>query len=120
MSVSVLVPTTGQWTEVAGYAALADELGYDSINCSHIRARDSFTTLAAWRAWRHARGSRPPSPRFIIVRQRRWPKPRRPWTTFPGDAFGWVWEPAIAGRHRRRPGRTAARQRQASATPRAG
>jgi alkanesulfonate monooxygenase SsuD/methylene tetrahydromethanopterin reductase-like flavin-dependent oxidoreductase (luciferase family) len=47
MSVSVLVPTTGQWTEVAGYAALADELGYDSINCSHIRARDSFTTLAA-------------------------------------------------------------------------
>jgi hypothetical protein len=47
MSVGVLVPTTGQWTEVAGYAALADELGYDSINCSHIRARDSFTTLAA-------------------------------------------------------------------------
>ena len=47
MSVSVLVPTSGQWSEVAGYAALADELGYDSINCSHIRARDSFTTLAA-------------------------------------------------------------------------
>jgi hypothetical protein len=41
MSVSVLVPTTGQWSEVAGYAALADELGYDSINCSHIRARDT-------------------------------------------------------------------------------
>jgi alkanesulfonate monooxygenase SsuD/methylene tetrahydromethanopterin reductase-like flavin-dependent oxidoreductase (luciferase family) len=47
MRVSVRVPTTGQWSEVAGYAALADELGYDSINCSHIRARDSFTTLAA-------------------------------------------------------------------------
>jgi alkanesulfonate monooxygenase SsuD/methylene tetrahydromethanopterin reductase-like flavin-dependent oxidoreductase (luciferase family) len=47
MSVSVLVPTTGAWSEVAGYAALADELGYESINCSHISARDSFTTLAA-------------------------------------------------------------------------
>jgi len=47
MSVSVLVPTTGQWSEVVGYAKLADELGYESINCSHISARDSFTTLAA-------------------------------------------------------------------------
>jgi alkanesulfonate monooxygenase SsuD/methylene tetrahydromethanopterin reductase-like flavin-dependent oxidoreductase (luciferase family) len=47
MSVSVLVPTTGEWSEVVGHAALADELGYESINCSHISARDSFTTLAA-------------------------------------------------------------------------
>ena len=47
MSVSVLVPTTGQWSDVVGYAALADELGYESINCSHISARDSFSTLAA-------------------------------------------------------------------------
>jgi alkanesulfonate monooxygenase SsuD/methylene tetrahydromethanopterin reductase-like flavin-dependent oxidoreductase (luciferase family) len=47
MSVSVLVPTTGQWSEVVGHAKLADELGYESINCSHISARDSFTTLAA-------------------------------------------------------------------------
>ena len=47
MSVSVLVPTTGQWSDVVGYAKLADELGYESINCSHISARDSFTTLAA-------------------------------------------------------------------------
>ncbi|MEZ0053995.1 alkanesulfonate monooxygenase SsuD/methylene tetrahydromethanopterin reductase-like flavin-dependent oxidoreductase (luciferase family) [Mycobacterium sp. MAA66] len=47
MTVSVLVPTTGPWSEVAGYAALADELGYESVNCSHISARDSFTTLAA-------------------------------------------------------------------------
>jgi alkanesulfonate monooxygenase SsuD/methylene tetrahydromethanopterin reductase-like flavin-dependent oxidoreductase (luciferase family) len=46
MSVSVLVPTTGPWSEVTGYAALADELGYESVNCSHISARDSFTTLA--------------------------------------------------------------------------
>jgi alkanesulfonate monooxygenase SsuD/methylene tetrahydromethanopterin reductase-like flavin-dependent oxidoreductase (luciferase family) len=29
------------------HARLADELGYDSIMCSHIAARDSFTTLAA-------------------------------------------------------------------------
>jgi alkanesulfonate monooxygenase SsuD/methylene tetrahydromethanopterin reductase-like flavin-dependent oxidoreductase (luciferase family) len=47
MSVSVLVPTTGQWSEVVGYAKLADELGCESINCSHISARDSFRTLAA-------------------------------------------------------------------------
>jgi hypothetical protein len=47
MSVSVLVPTTGPRSAVAGHAALADELGYDSINCSHVRARDSFATLAA-------------------------------------------------------------------------
>src|SRR6478735_4852040 len=47
MTASILVPTTGQWSEVANYAVLANELGYDSINCSHSRARDSFTTLAA-------------------------------------------------------------------------
>jgi alkanesulfonate monooxygenase SsuD/methylene tetrahydromethanopterin reductase-like flavin-dependent oxidoreductase (luciferase family) len=29
------------------YARLADELGYDSINCSHIASRDSFAVLAA-------------------------------------------------------------------------
>jgi alkanesulfonate monooxygenase SsuD/methylene tetrahydromethanopterin reductase-like flavin-dependent oxidoreductase (luciferase family) len=29
------------------YARLAEELGYDSINCSHIAARDSFAVLAA-------------------------------------------------------------------------
>ena len=28
------------------YARLADELGYDTIACSHIAARDSFTTLS--------------------------------------------------------------------------
>jgi len=28
-------------------AHTADQLGYESINCSHIAARDSFTTLAA-------------------------------------------------------------------------
>ena len=29
------------------YARMADELGYDSINCGHIASRDSFTVLAA-------------------------------------------------------------------------
>jgi alkanesulfonate monooxygenase SsuD/methylene tetrahydromethanopterin reductase-like flavin-dependent oxidoreductase (luciferase family) len=29
------------------HARLADELGYDSVLCSHIAARDSFTVLAA-------------------------------------------------------------------------
>jgi alkanesulfonate monooxygenase SsuD/methylene tetrahydromethanopterin reductase-like flavin-dependent oxidoreductase (luciferase family) len=46
MRTSVLVPTTGDIASVREHAALADELGYDSINCSHISARDSFTTLA--------------------------------------------------------------------------
>src|SRR5205807_1748684 len=46
MKTSVLIPTTGDIATVREYAVLADELGYDSINCSHIAARDSFTTLA--------------------------------------------------------------------------
>src|SRR5579859_6629757 len=46
MKTSVLIPTTGDIATVREHAALADELGYDSINCSHIAARDSFTTLA--------------------------------------------------------------------------
>jgi alkanesulfonate monooxygenase SsuD/methylene tetrahydromethanopterin reductase-like flavin-dependent oxidoreductase (luciferase family) len=47
MKTSVLIPTTGDIDTVREHAVLADELGYDSINCSHIAARDSFTTLAA-------------------------------------------------------------------------
>jgi len=35
------------FAEAAGYARLAEELGYDSVLCSHIAARDSFTVLAA-------------------------------------------------------------------------
>jgi alkanesulfonate monooxygenase SsuD/methylene tetrahydromethanopterin reductase-like flavin-dependent oxidoreductase (luciferase family) len=46
VTVSVLLPTTGGWAGVVGYAQLAGCLGYESINCSHISARDSFTTLA--------------------------------------------------------------------------
>ena len=46
MKTSVLVPTTGDIATVREHAAMADRLGYDSINCSHIAARDSFTTLA--------------------------------------------------------------------------
>jgi alkanesulfonate monooxygenase SsuD/methylene tetrahydromethanopterin reductase-like flavin-dependent oxidoreductase (luciferase family) len=46
MKTSVLIPTTGDFPTVREHAVLADELGYDSINCSHIAARDSFTTLA--------------------------------------------------------------------------
>jgi alkanesulfonate monooxygenase SsuD/methylene tetrahydromethanopterin reductase-like flavin-dependent oxidoreductase (luciferase family) len=37
----------GPFSTMTAYAKLADELGYDSINCSHIAARDSFTTLAS-------------------------------------------------------------------------
>src|SRR6201996_8686009 len=46
MKTSVLIPTTGDIETVREHAAMADQLGYDSINCSHIAARDSFTTLA--------------------------------------------------------------------------
>jgi alkanesulfonate monooxygenase SsuD/methylene tetrahydromethanopterin reductase-like flavin-dependent oxidoreductase (luciferase family) len=43
----VLLPTTGDFATVVRHARLADELGYESVYCSHISARDSFTTLAA-------------------------------------------------------------------------
>jgi alkanesulfonate monooxygenase SsuD/methylene tetrahydromethanopterin reductase-like flavin-dependent oxidoreductase (luciferase family) len=46
MKTSVLIPTTGDIAAVRDHATLADQLGYDSVNCSHIAARDSFTTLA--------------------------------------------------------------------------
>jgi alkanesulfonate monooxygenase SsuD/methylene tetrahydromethanopterin reductase-like flavin-dependent oxidoreductase (luciferase family) len=39
-------PGTGDIATVREHATLADQLGYDSVNCSHIAARDSFTTLA--------------------------------------------------------------------------
>ncbi|MDT7670654.1 MAG: hypothetical protein QOC74_3437 [Pseudonocardiales bacterium] len=38
---------TESFASTVEYARLADELGYDTIMCSHIAARDSFTTLAA-------------------------------------------------------------------------
>ena len=46
MKISVLIPTTGDIAAVREHARTADQLGYDSVNCSHIAARDSFTTLA--------------------------------------------------------------------------
>ncbi len=46
MKISVLIPTTGEIATVREHAAIADQLRYDSVNCSHIAARDSFTTLA--------------------------------------------------------------------------
>lgn len=47
MKLSVLIPTTGEFDQIVKHARLADELGFESVNCSHISARDSFTTLAA-------------------------------------------------------------------------
>ncbi len=47
MKLSALIPTTGEFGQIVRHARLADELGFESINCSHISARDSFTTLAA-------------------------------------------------------------------------
>jgi len=46
MKTSVLIPTVGEIATVREYAVLAGRLGYDSVNCSHIAARDSFITLA--------------------------------------------------------------------------
>jgi len=46
VTLRILLPTTGDWAEITSHAKLADQLGYESINCSHITARDSFTTLA--------------------------------------------------------------------------
>src|ERR1700744_6179438 len=46
MKTSVLIPASGHIATAREHPELADRLGYDSINCSHIAARDSFTTLA--------------------------------------------------------------------------
>src|ERR1700746_1340991 len=47
MSLSYLNPATEPFEAAVRYARLADELGYESINCAHIAARDSFTLLSA-------------------------------------------------------------------------
>lgn len=47
MQLSCQLPPAGPSRDALAYASLADELGYASINCSHIAGRDSFTTLAA-------------------------------------------------------------------------
>jgi alkanesulfonate monooxygenase SsuD/methylene tetrahydromethanopterin reductase-like flavin-dependent oxidoreductase (luciferase family) len=47
MSLSYLNPATEPFEAAVRYARLADELGYESINCPHIAARDSFTLLSA-------------------------------------------------------------------------
>jgi alkanesulfonate monooxygenase SsuD/methylene tetrahydromethanopterin reductase-like flavin-dependent oxidoreductase (luciferase family) len=46
-ALSFLVPPRESFAAALGYAELAEELGYDSVNCTHIAARDSFTVLAA-------------------------------------------------------------------------
>jgi alkanesulfonate monooxygenase SsuD/methylene tetrahydromethanopterin reductase-like flavin-dependent oxidoreductase (luciferase family) len=47
MLLSAQIPTTAQFPEMTALARLADDLGYDTITCSHIAARDSFTSLSA-------------------------------------------------------------------------
>jgi alkanesulfonate monooxygenase SsuD/methylene tetrahydromethanopterin reductase-like flavin-dependent oxidoreductase (luciferase family) len=44
---SCAIPALEPFDAAVGHARLADELGYDSINFSHIAARDSFTMAAA-------------------------------------------------------------------------
>jgi alkanesulfonate monooxygenase SsuD/methylene tetrahydromethanopterin reductase-like flavin-dependent oxidoreductase (luciferase family) len=45
-ALSCLLPARESFAALAGHAQLAEALGYDSVNCSHIAARDSFTVLA--------------------------------------------------------------------------
>jgi alkanesulfonate monooxygenase SsuD/methylene tetrahydromethanopterin reductase-like flavin-dependent oxidoreductase (luciferase family) len=44
---SIQIPATASFPSAVRYAGLAEELGFESINCSHIAARDSFTLLSA-------------------------------------------------------------------------
>ena len=44
---SCQIPAMESFTAATKYARLADELGYDSVNCSHIAGRDSFAVLSA-------------------------------------------------------------------------
>ncbi|QUQ63677.1 LLM class flavin-dependent oxidoreductase [Kutzneria sp. CA-103260] len=46
MLLSCQIPTTVPFPEMAALAQLADKLGYDTVTCSHIAARDSFTALS--------------------------------------------------------------------------
>ena len=45
-ALSCIIPARESFAAALGYAELAEYLGYDSINCTHIAARDSFTLLA--------------------------------------------------------------------------
>ncbi|MET7996413.1 LLM class flavin-dependent oxidoreductase [Amycolatopsis sp. NPDC005232] len=47
MTISCQIPAFAPFGEAVRLARLADDLGFGSINCSHIAARDSFTLLAA-------------------------------------------------------------------------
>jgi alkanesulfonate monooxygenase SsuD/methylene tetrahydromethanopterin reductase-like flavin-dependent oxidoreductase (luciferase family) len=47
MQLSLQIPAALPFDEMSTYARLADELGYDTIACSHIAGRDSFTVLSA-------------------------------------------------------------------------
>jgi alkanesulfonate monooxygenase SsuD/methylene tetrahydromethanopterin reductase-like flavin-dependent oxidoreductase (luciferase family) len=46
-TLSCAIPALEPFDDAVRHARLADELGYDSINFSHIAARDSFTMAAA-------------------------------------------------------------------------
>jgi alkanesulfonate monooxygenase SsuD/methylene tetrahydromethanopterin reductase-like flavin-dependent oxidoreductase (luciferase family) len=45
-ALSCMVPAGESFAAAVGYAELAEALGYDSINATHIAGRDSFTLLA--------------------------------------------------------------------------
>lgn len=42
-----MIPAGESFAAAVGYAELAETLGYESVNASHIAARDSFTLLSA-------------------------------------------------------------------------
>ena len=47
MLLSCQIPAMESFDAAVRYARIADELGYDSVNCSHIASRDSFAVLSA-------------------------------------------------------------------------
>lgn len=46
-ALSCMIPAGESFAAAVGYAQLAEVLGYDSVNSTHIAARDSFTLLSA-------------------------------------------------------------------------
>ena len=50
VKISVLIPTTGDIATVREHAAMADQLGYDSVNCSHNAEPDDPSDRSADRS----------------------------------------------------------------------
>jgi alkanesulfonate monooxygenase SsuD/methylene tetrahydromethanopterin reductase-like flavin-dependent oxidoreductase (luciferase family) len=47
MLISCMIPAGAPFADLVAQARLAEELGYDTVACNHIAARDSFSALSA-------------------------------------------------------------------------